>query len=1050
MLHRGAAALWPGCRCHRQQEAEGRRRSPRRSRKKPPPPPPTSPRPPLPSPAAAAASPPPRPAAAPPCPGPRHGHSEPPPPPRPGPARLLFAALRPVSAGGRERELAGSGRARPPAAAAGGAGREEEREGKGKRGGPRPGAARRVPPAWAALGPAGGDLGRRAADEGRGGGRPPPPLPAELGGGGAPGAPFRSPPAGGGASPAEPAPGAAGRQRRGRGGAAQASAGRWGGGRRCRRGRLTDGQTKGRGSCGRTGGQAACPPSPRPRPAGRPYPPAAGLSIVLVLLHLRMNIEDKLGGLFLKCGGIDQMQSSRAMVGMGAVSDQSGVSGERQEAVLQDRTMAHQEILATDEVLQESELRQQEMISHDELMVHEETVKNDDDMDTQDRLPQGLQYAVNVPISVKQEITFTDASEQQKRDKKQIREPVDLQKKKKRKQRSPAKILTINEDGSLGLKTHKSHVCEHCNAAFRTNYHLQRHVFIHTGEKPFRCDECGMRFIQKYHMERHKRTHSGEKPYQCEYCLQYFSRTDRVLKHKRMCHENRDKKPNRSATKVGFLPSEEDSGFSTPMKDSSLPKKKRQKTEKTKSGDKDSTDKSEQKKDKNDYLPLYSSSTKVKDEYMVAEYAVEMPHSSVSGTHLEEANSGEIHPPKLVLKKVNSKRSLKQPLEQSQTISPLSTYEDNKVSKYAFDLVDKQSLLDSEGNADIDQVDTLQEGPSKPVHSSTNYDDAMQFLKKKRYLQAASNNSREYALNVSTIASQPSVTQAAVASVIDETATASILDTQALNVEIKGNHDKNVIPDEVLQTLLDHYSHKANGQHEISFSVADTEVTSSISINSSEVSEVTQSETVGTSSQASSSDKASMLQEYSKFLQQALDRTSQNDAYLNNPSLNFVTDNQTLTTQPAFPSMEKVYTSIPVNSFRSGMNSPLRTTPDKSHFGLMVTDSQHPFPFSGDEANHSSSSSTQDFLDQVTSQKKAEAQPVHQAYQISSFEQPFRAQYHGARAGMSSQFSTANGQVNLRGPGTSADFPEFPLVNVNDSRAGMTSSPDATTGQTFG
>ncbi|XP_054064609.1 zinc finger protein 148 isoform X2 [Rissa tridactyla] len=796
-----------------------------------------------------------------------------------------------------------------------------------------------------------------------------------------------------------------------------------------------------------------------------------------------MNIEDKLGGLFLKCGGIDQMQSSRAMVGMGAVSDQSGVSGERQEAVLQDRTMAHQEILATDEVLQESELRQQEMISHDELMVHEETVKNDDDMDTQDRLPQGLQYAVNVPI------------------------------------------LTINEDGSLGLKTHKSHVCEHCNAAFRTNYHLQRHVFIHTesngltcslsakidpfvkcapaaylpdevslwfgevkkvknhfsavsatcvsyrstcyrgmrrfiliniatcflsGEKPFRCDECGMRFIQKYHMERHKRTHSGEKPYQCEYCLQYFSRTDRVLKHKRMCHENRDKKPNRSATKVGFLPSEEDSGFSTPMKDSSLPKKKRQKTEKAKSGDKDSTDKSEQKKDKNDYLPLYSSSTKVKDEYMVAEYAVEMPHSSVSGTHLEEANSGEIHPPKLVLKKVNSKRSLKQPLEQSQTISPLSTYEDNKVSKYAFDLVDKQSLLDSEGNADIDQVDTLQEGPSKPVHSSTNYDDAMQFLKKKRYLQAASNNSREYALNVSTIASQPSVTQAAVASVIDETATASILDTQALNVEIKGNHDKNVIPDEVLQTLLDHYSHKANGQHEISFSVADTEVTSSISINSSEVSEVTQSETVGTSSQASSSDKASMLQEYSKFLQQALDRTSQNDAYLNNPSLNFVTDNQTLTTQPAFPSMEKVYTSIPVNSFRSGMNSPLRTTPDKSHFGLMVTDAQHPFPFSGDEANHSSSSSTQDFLDQVTSQKKAEAQPVHQAYQISSFEQPFRAQYHGARAGMSSQFSTANGQVNLRGPGTSADFPEFPLVNVNDSRAGMTSSPDATTGQTFG
>lgn len=188
------------------------------------------------------------------------------------------------------------------------------------------------------------------------------------------------------------------------------------------------------------------------------------------------------------------------------------------------------------------------------------------------------------------------------RDKKQVREPVDLQKKKKQKHRSPAKILTINKDRSLGLKTPKSHVCEHCNAAFRTNYHLQRHVFIHagekpfqcsqcdmrfiqkyllqrhekihTGEKPFRCDECGMRFIQKYHMERHKRTHSGEKPYQCEYCLQYFSRTDRELKHKPMCHENHDKKLNRCAIKGGLLTSEEDSGFSIAPKDNSLPKRK--------------------------------------------------------------------------------------------------------------------------------------------------------------------------------------------------------------------------------------------------------------------------------------------------------------------------------------------------------------------------------------------------------------------------------------------------------------------------------------------
>lgn len=113
-----------------------------------------------------------------------------------------------------------------------------------------------------------------------------------------------------------------------------------------------------------------------------------------------MNIEDKLGGLFLKCGSIEQMQSSRDMVGMGATSDQSAISVERQGAVLQDRAMARQEILSADEVLQESELRPQEMIPHDELMVHEETVKNDDDIEGHDRLPQGLHYAVNVPVSI--------------------------------------------------------------------------------------------------------------------------------------------------------------------------------------------------------------------------------------------------------------------------------------------------------------------------------------------------------------------------------------------------------------------------------------------------------------------------------------------------------------------------------------------------------------------------------------------------------------------------------------------------------------------------
>ncbi|NXG50756.1 ZN740 protein, partial [Psilopogon haemacephalus] len=81
-------------------------------------------------------------------------------------------------------------------------------------------------------------------------------------------------------------------------------------------------------------------------------------------------------------------------------------------------------------------------------------------------------------------------------------------------------MVVIKQNGSFQLGIPKNFICEHCFGAFRSSYHLKRHILIHTGEKPFECDVCDMRFIQKYHLERHKRVHSGEKPYQCERCLQ--------------------------------------------------------------------------------------------------------------------------------------------------------------------------------------------------------------------------------------------------------------------------------------------------------------------------------------------------------------------------------------------------------------------------------------------------------------------------------------------------------------------------------------------------
>ncbi|XP_021238149.1 zinc finger protein 740 isoform X4 [Numida meleagris] len=109
--------------------------------------------------------------------------------------------------------------------------------------------------------------------------------------------------------------------------------------------------------------------------------------------------------------------------------------------------------------------------------------------------------------------------------------------------KSIKKVVVIKQNCSFQLRIHKNFICEQCCGAFRSSYHLKRHILIHTGEKPFECDVCDMRFIQKYHLERHKRVHSGEKPYQCERCMQSFSRTDRLLRHKRMCQGCQTKGP---------------------------------------------------------------------------------------------------------------------------------------------------------------------------------------------------------------------------------------------------------------------------------------------------------------------------------------------------------------------------------------------------------------------------------------------------------------------------------------------------------------------------
>lgn len=362
--------------------------------------------------------------------------------------------------------------------------------------------------------------------------------------------------------------------------------------------------------------------------------------------------------------------------------------------------------------------------------------------------------------------------------------------------------------------------------------------------------------------------------------------------------------------------------------------------------------------------------------------------------------------------------------------------------------------------ADLD----LMQG-SKVGSTSNTYDDAMHFIKKRRYLHAASTanpsgsavgTSGEYDVGVGHMPSQ----QPVVSGVLDGDAPLSL--------------EKSGIPDEVLQSLLDHYTQKPNGSHpDAHFYIGDQHA----ELNPAAAD-------LGHNGDASSSpsgDKMVMMHEYSRFLLQALERTSHSASFPPGPSPAFTSSHSG---NPLF-SDKSVYTTSPLEcGFGQPAASPsLPSTVPKSHFVMLSSSSppqQHGFHLGGLEpaaAAHQQLTPSQELSEQMEKQHSSASsassppssyqispsdlssrkEPPQDlapldapkpSYQIENFAQAFGSQFKSDGRGLPTYSADSRGEVDHQIRTPVSEFSGFSSL-LSDVNEPVSTGSKTTTSQSF-
>lgn len=434
---------------------------------------------------------------------------------------------------------------------------------------------------------------------------------------------------------------------------------------------------------------------------------------------------------------------------------------------------------------------------------------------------------------------------------------------------------------------------------------------------------------------------------------QYFSRTDRLLKHKRTCGE---------AIKKGLEPGMMDLACidmgqgSYGITQGNAGRKRGRSKNSAEGGER------KKKRGYGGAVRTSHSHGSISGGYGVHEYSVENQVSSSTepGPSMHQDHHG--HAPKMAFKKANRKNL-------------------NKVH-----LADaKEDLLEQRGA--MDDLGLVHATAAKVAPASSNYDDAMQFLKKRRYLQPANSASSsgppvlmggsgsEYDISMGHMSAQHTVSQG----VMDSDPPLGL--------------DKSGIPDEVLQSILDHYAQKPDSSHQdVHFHMAEQHVElNAPSANGSDMGHTSDAP-------SPSGDRTVMMHEYSRFLLQALERTSHSAGFPVGPG---PPASEPFTSScPGNPlyADKNIYSTSPLEcGYGQSVPSPsLPSSVPKSHFVMLTGSSpQHSFHLSSLDAPQQQLTPSQELTEQMEKQHSS----TPPSYQISPSELSSQKDHSPGKAG---------------------------------------------------